>query len=142
VAAGSSRRSTSPTKHGLIDFAELRSRPVPRSLQALLARYAAPPFTRSELERRFLALCDIHQLQRPTGNIIIKGEEVDFVWRDQRLIVEVDGYRYHRSPSKFEDDRARDVMLTVAGWTVLRFTWRQVDERPAWVAAAVARRLE
>jgi hypothetical protein len=36
----------------LVDFAELRSRPVPRSLQALLARYASPPFTRSELERR------------------------------------------------------------------------------------------
>jgi very-short-patch-repair endonuclease len=63
------------------------------------------------------------------------------VWRDARLIVEVDGYRYHRSPSAFEDDRERDVLLTVAGWQVLRFTWAQLTRRPAWVARAVSERL-
>jgi very-short-patch-repair endonuclease len=126
---------------GLVDFAELRSRPTPRSLQAPLSRYAAPAFTRSELERRFFRLCDKHRLPRPTSNTIIEGQEVDFVWRDARLVVEVDGYRYHRSPSKFEDDRARDVHLTLGGWTVLRFTWTQVKGRPAWVAAAISQRL-
>ena len=59
------------------------------------------------------------------------------MWRDVRLVVEVDGYRYHRSPSKFETDRERDVMRVSAGWRVLRFTWTQITTRPAWVARAV-----
>jgi very-short-patch-repair endonuclease len=61
----------------------------------------------------------------------------DFVWRDQRLIVEVDGYRYHRSPRKFESDREQDVTLGMKGWTTRRFTWRQITRREAWVADAV-----
>ena len=64
------------------------------------------------------------------------------MWLDRRLIVEVDGYRYHRAPSAFEDDRERDVILTLAGWQVLRFTWTQLNDRPAWVAAAIAQRIE
>ena len=126
---------------GLVDFAELKTQPIPRSLQAILARYTGPTFTRSELEDRFFALCDHHDLPRPVNNTIIEGEEVDFVWRAERLVVEVDGYGFHRSPSRFEDDRERDVMLTLAGWTVLRFTWTHVTTRPAWVARAVRRRL-
>jgi hypothetical protein len=128
-------------QQGLIDFAELKARPIPRSLQAILARYTAPTFTRSELEDRFFALCDKHSLPRPLNNTIVEGEEVDFVWRDKRLVVEVDGYGFHRSPSRFENDRERDVMLTLAGWTVLRFTWTQVTARPSWVAAAARTRL-
>jgi very-short-patch-repair endonuclease len=62
---------------------------------------------------------------------------VDFVWRDRRLIVEVDGYRYHRSPRKFESDREQDVNLGMKGWTTRRFTWRQVKHRAQWVAAAI-----
>jgi very-short-patch-repair endonuclease len=129
-------------QRGLIDFAELKARPIPRSLQAILSRYAAPTLTRSELEACFLALCDDHALPRPRTNTCIEGIEVDFVWRRQRLIVEVDGYRYHRSPSSFEDDRERDVTLSLAGWHVLRFTWTQVTTRPKWVANAVRKRLE
>jgi hypothetical protein len=128
-------------RRGLIDFAELKTRPIPRSLKAILARYTGPAFTRSELEDRFHAICDTHDLPRPTSNTIIEGEEVDFAWRARRLVVEVDGYGYHRSPSRFENDRERDIMLTLAGWTVLRFTWTQVTTRPDWVATALDARL-
>jgi hypothetical protein len=128
-------------QRGLVDFAELARRPKPRSLQAVLSLYTAGTFvTRSEMENRFIALCDAHGIPRPRVNSHVEGEEVDFVWRDERLVVEVDGYRYHRSPSKFETDRERDVMLAVAGWQVLRFTWTQLTERPAWVARAVSSR--
>jgi very-short-patch-repair endonuclease len=122
----------------LVDFAELRTRPIPRSLQAVLSLYAAnlAP-TRSELEERFLRLCDDHGIRRPDVNTRIEGIEVDFAWRDARVVVEVDGYRYHRASSAFETDRERDVMLAPAGWQVLRFTWTQLTTRPAWVAAAV-----
>jgi very-short-patch-repair endonuclease len=126
----------------LIDFADLRNRPIPRSLQAVLSLYTADAtVTRSEMEERFLALCDQHGLPRPRVNTRIEGNEVDFAWRDEKLIVEVDGYAYHRSPSRFETDRERDVILALAGWQVLRFTWTQLTARPAWVARAVSDRL-
>jgi predicted transcriptional regulator of viral defense system len=122
-------------QRGLVDFEALRSANS-ASLQAVLSSYSAAP-TRSELEERFLALCDDHGIPRPETNARIEGIEVDFLWRDRRLIVEVDGYAYHRSPSAFENDRERDVRLQIAGWRVMRFTWRQITDRAAWVAAAV-----
>jgi very-short-patch-repair endonuclease len=121
-------------QRGLIDFRDLQAANS-ASLQAVLRRYSSAP-TRSELEERFLRLCDDHGLPRPETNVRIEGLEVDFVWRDRRLIVEVDGYAYHRSPSAFETDRERDVTLSIAGWQVLRFTWTQITRRAAWVAAA------
>jgi hypothetical protein len=120
---------------GLVDFREL-GQANPASLQAVLSRYRPAP-TRSELEERFLGLCDDHGIPRPETNTHIEGIEVDFAWRERRLIVEVDGYRYHRSPSRFENDREKDVTLTVKGWRVMRFTWVQLTEKPAWVAGAV-----
>jgi very-short-patch-repair endonuclease len=122
-------------QRGLVDFRELMAANS-ASLQAVVRSYSPAP-TRSELEERFLRLCDDHGIPRPETNTRIEGIEVDFVWRDRRLIVEVDGYAYHRSPASFESDRERDVTLTVAGWTVLRFTWAQIEARGGWVAAAI-----
>ena len=72
------------------------------------------PRTRSELEARFMALCRRHRLPRPEVNVAIDGYEVDFLWREQRLIVEVDGWDSHRTRSAFEEDRARDARLAAA----------------------------
>jgi hypothetical protein len=122
-------------QRGLIDLDDLKqANPAP--LKAVLQAYD-PPKTRSEHERRFFTLCDAHGIPQPESNQIIEGVEVDFVWRDKRLIVEVDGYRYHRAPSRFESDRAKDVHLTTRGWRVLRFTWAQITRRSGWVAAAI-----
>jgi very-short-patch-repair endonuclease len=122
-------------QRGLVDFTDLRAANS-ASLQAVLQNYRPAP-TRSELEERFLTLCDDHGMPRPETNTLIEGILVDFVWRDRRLIAEVDGYAYHREPWRFERDRENDVTLTVKGWRVMRFTWRKVAERPGWVAAAV-----
>ena len=122
-------------QRGLIDFNDLRAANS-ASLQAVLETYDPAP-TRSEMEERFLRLCDNHGIPRPQTNTRIEGVEVDFVWHDRRLVVEVDGYAYHRAPSAFEADRERDVILSVAGWRVLRFTWRQITRRASWVAAAI-----
>jgi hypothetical protein len=119
----------------LIDFERL-ARSAPRSLQAVLASYS-DPVTRSELEEMFIRLCDDHGIPRPEVNARVEGLEVDFVWRDRRLIVEVDGYAHHRSPGAFERDRERDVVLEIKGWRVMRFTHDQVRHRAAWVAGAV-----
>ena len=65
----------------------------------------------------------------------INGYLVDFVWRDRKLIVEVDGYEHHGTRKRFESDRERDVVLSTTGWRTRRFTWRQLEGRPSWVAA-------
>jgi len=97
--------------------------------------------TRQELEERFLALCRSHDLPRPDVNAWIAlpptGAEADFMWRAQRLDVELDGRDVHMTPQAFESDRLRDQRLQVAGWRVVRFTGRQLKDDPRRVAATV-----
>jgi hypothetical protein len=94
-----------------------------------LGEPVTPEGPRSPLEEAFLELCD----EAPIVNGTIEGFEVDFHWPDARLIVETDGHEHHGTRAAFERDRARDQALTAAGWTVLRFTYRQVLEEPARV---------
>jgi very-short-patch-repair endonuclease len=100
-----------------------------------------PDHTRSELEARFLALCRRHRIPKPAVNAAAGPFIVDFLWSDARLIVEVDGYSVHRGRHAFEADRARDTKLKLLGYEVIRFTWRQLTENPAGVAAALRRLL-
>lgn len=93
--------------------------------------------TRSELEYLFLRLCRRHRLPTPAVNVRIGRFEVDFLWRHARLIVETDGYRYHRGATAFEDDRARELELGQLGYTLRRFSYRQVTEQPRAVATAL-----
>jgi very-short-patch-repair endonuclease len=62
---------------------------------------------------------------------------VDFLWRDRRLIVELDGWDSHRIRSAFEEDRRRDAHLKLLGFDVIRFTWRQVVHDGRAVAETV-----
>jgi very-short-patch-repair endonuclease len=94
-----------------------------------------PTLTRSEAERLLRQLIRRARLPLPETNVRIHGHEVDCVWRSRRLVVEVDGYAYHRSRAAFERDRRRDADLTVAGYTVVRFTWRQLTTDPYAVVA-------
>jgi very-short-patch-repair endonuclease len=71
----------------------------------------------------------------------VEGHMVDFAWAAERLIVETDGWAAHGHRAGFERDRERDAELAAAGWLVLRFTWRQLRERPMWVAGRVAQAL-
>jgi hypothetical protein len=128
----------------LIDFAELhellarhRRRPGTGLLNAQLERYGGPTDTRSELERLVYELCNVHGLPRPLVNTSIEGKARDFYWPDRGLVVEADSYRWHRSPSALDDDRERDVELTLAGYRVLRFTYEQVTRRPRYVVRAL-----
>lgn len=97
--------------------------------------------TRSDLERDFLRLCRRHQLPQPAVNVRVGRYLVDFLWQDERLIVETDGYRYHRGRVAFQDDRARDVDLRVRGFQVIRLSEKQVAEEARRVAEVVRRAL-
>jgi very-short-patch-repair endonuclease len=98
--------------------------------------------TRSELERAFLRLCRRHHLPEPEVNVRVGGFTVDFLWREQRLAVETDGYRAHRGRQAFEDDRERELALGMLGVRVRRFSARQVESHAARVAAAVRAALQ
>jgi hypothetical protein len=97
--------------------------------------------TANPLEEAFLSVCDGHGIARPEVNVALLRYRVDFLWRAHGLIVETDGHETHGTRTAFERDRARDAELTTAGWRVLRFTWRQVDREPEWVAAKVRQAL-
>jgi hypothetical protein len=96
---------------------------------------------RSVLEVRFLQLCDDHGLPAPLANARVAGMLVDFLWPETRLIVETDGYVYHSTRAAFERDRDRDQHLTLAGYTVVRFTYHQVTQTPEAVAHRIRRLL-
>ncbi len=68
--------------------------------------------------------------------------EVDLLWREERLVVEVDGYAFHSTRSAFERDRARDADLQARGLRVLRFTWRQIVDQPEIVVSRVKQLLK
>ena len=66
---------------------------------------------------------------------------MDFLWRDQRVVVETDFWTYHRGSVAFQDDHARDLDLRSAGYTVLRYDDTQLESEPARVAEDVTRAL-
>jgi predicted transcriptional regulator of viral defense system len=109
--------------------------------------YAGRTPTWSELEERFLTLTRGGGLPDPEVNTWIATDErepavrVDFLWRRERLIVETDGHRTHRTRQAFERDRRRDQRLVLAGWRVIRVTWRQLTREPMQVADTLARLL-
>jgi very-short-patch-repair endonuclease len=98
--------------------------------------------TNRELEERFLALTRSAGLPLPLVNERVRtGSEsflCDFVWPAPRLIVETDGRAAHVRATQFEEDRRRDAGLKLAGWQVVRFSWRQVTTRSDWVVSVVA----
>ncbi len=110
-------------------------------LRAIVGDGGSPTFTRSEAEARFLSLLRRTRLPRPEANVIVQGYEVDFLWRRERLIAEIDGFAFHSSRGAFERDRRLDALLGAAGFGVLRMTWHQVTREPEAVLIAVAQAL-
>jgi predicted transcriptional regulator of viral defense system len=108
-----------------------------RALAGVLDLYRDDEFTRSELEAMMLAVLDEHGIERPLVNHEAAGEEVDLLWPRRRLVVETDGRATHLTRAAFERDRAKDVRLTVAGYTVVRFTYMQLLHDPRAVVATL-----
>jgi very-short-patch-repair endonuclease/predicted transcriptional regulator of viral defense system len=89
--------------------------------------------TRSELESLLLDLCRRHGLPLPEVNVRVASLLIDFLWRERRLVVETDGFRFHRGREAFEADRERDLKLKALGYDVIRLSHRQVVEQPKQV---------
>lgn len=117
-----------------------------RNLRAILAaQELGTAVTRSTFERDFLAFLNAMSLPRPRVNFLVaaggRDHLCDMVWPEARLIVELDGNQTHATRAAFEADRARDRALQVAGWRVVRITWRQLQQEPQAVAADLRRLL-
>jgi very-short-patch-repair endonuclease len=93
--------------------------------------------TESDLERDFLAICRTFGVPEPEVNVPIGPYRVDFLWRGHCLIVEVDGYVYHRGRQAMRDDNDRDLELARRGLRVIRIEDTRLDEDPAGVARAI-----
>jgi very-short-patch-repair endonuclease len=88
-----------------------------------------------------LALIRKARLPEPETNTRIGPYEVDALWPDHNLIVEFDSYTVHATRRSFERDRRKDRDLQALGYTVLRFTWRELTDEPEAVVAAISRAL-
>jgi very-short-patch-repair endonuclease len=108
-----------------------------RAVKALLTDNASG-FTRSEAERLLRALIRSANLPPPRFNARVAGYEVDAVWPDRGLVVEVDGYAYHGHRAQFERDRRKDLALTAAGYRVIRVSWRQLTQEPMALVAVIS----
>lgn len=129
----------------LIDPEALRGRlecfaryPGVRPLRTALDRRTFA-MSRSELERRFRPIAERVGLPTPETCVMRNGWEVDFFWRDLRLVVETDGLRHHRTPAQQHRDRVRDQVHLAAGDTPLRFTHGQVRYEPDYVERTLGR---
>lgn len=98
--------------------------------------------TRSDLEQDFLRLWRRNHLGSPEVNVRIGRVTVDFLWRQERLIVETDSYATHGGSVAFDDDRVRDLELRRLGYEVHRFSESQLESEAAAVVADVASALK
>ncbi len=111
-----------------------------RIFDSVAAAHRVPPDVKSELERRFLELCEAATIPLPTMNVHVEGHLVDCHWPANRVVVELDGWAYHRTRTSHEHDHAQ-TELELAGYEVIRFTWLQVTERQEQVVERVRRAL-
>jgi hypothetical protein len=95
--------------------------------------------TRSIFEDAFLAFCRRYGLPIPEFDVMIGSYLADAVFRNERVIVECDGWRTHRPRSIFESDRDRDADNLDAGFVTVRLTWRRLEQQPAREAARLRR---
>lgn len=117
---------------------QTRGRRGGRVFRYLVQLHQESALTRSEAERKLLALVRAAALPMPTVNARVGRFEVDFLWQPQKVVVEVDGYAFHGDRRAFERDRERDATLAARGFVVLRVTWRQLVARREAVLARVA----
>lgn len=111
------------------------------ALRRILRLPEGPQLTRSAPETRFLELTRQAGLPRPRANVRMGPYEIDFLWPDEKLAVEIDGFRHHSLRPRFEGDRDKDAWLLARGIRVMRISPRRLTRRPILVAARLAQAL-
>jgi very-short-patch-repair endonuclease len=136
-------RLTSETHlHETIVAMRARGREGPLAMLRLLEGAEVVRGGQSWLERRFLELVAESRLPRPDTQQVLarRGRHlvrVDCRFPDTPVVVELLGYRWHRSPADMTRDAERMNALVLAGYLVMQFTYSQVTESPASVITQV-----
>jgi hypothetical protein len=127
--AADARRS-GHLRHGrILDvLARFPKHPGCQPLRRMLDGLGSP--TRSEFEDAFIEFCRTFGLPTPLINVRFAGHEVDALFPTERLIVELDGWDFHRDRHSFEGDRDRDADTLAAGAATIRITWERLIETP------------
>ena len=150
--------ATSPSAvPDLIDAGLANRRLTRRDLQAVVSRHrghrgvarlalilgdeSAMTITRSRAERAMLKLIRDGRLPAPEVNVRLGRYRPDFMWREHKLIVELDSYGFHAGPGGFQNDREKDLFYRDAGFDVLRFTRAHVIYEPALVLVRLTQAL-
>lgn len=137
-------KGTSMTRHAAAQTAaRLAGRPgAPRLAAAVRAELPeATGDARSQNEQALLKLIRAARLPEPELNAKIGRYTVDALWPELKLIVEVDSFPYHGTRWSFESDRARDLELEAAGYTIIRITADQLHDQPLMILARIAQRI-
>jgi very-short-patch-repair endonuclease len=108
-----------------------------RPIRRLIEEAREPVWTSSALEERFAFFCREHDLIPAATNVQVLGHEVDAFWPRERLIVELDGYAFHRHRAAFEADRLKDTARQAAGYRAIRITDRRLEREPDAVAREI-----
>jgi very-short-patch-repair endonuclease len=132
--------------HRLNDLGS-RGRKGAKLLRELLAeRDDGCPIPLNVLERKFLKVLRTAGLDEPEKQASVPAEgsgrwRLDFAYPHHKVLIEVDGGRWHSGKQQASRDRRRDNVMNIRGWTVLRFTWEDVVHNPAYVVEQVKRAL-
>jgi very-short-patch-repair endonuclease len=110
-------------------------------LAEVLADETSMAISRSRAEKALLRLIRDARLPMPETNVPFGRYEADFVWREQKVIVELDSPTYHGGPGVFQRDREKGLLFRGAGFDVLRPTRWHVVHEPVRVAALLAQAL-
>ena len=100
-------------------------------------RQAVRGRTRSDAEARALVLMHENHITLPLVNHRLNGVEADFHWPRERIVLEVDGWAFHKEREQFEEDRRRGLVHTAAGWQVIRISALQVQQQPKLLLRAL-----
>jgi very-short-patch-repair endonuclease len=121
----------------LAQLAHHSHKPGARTLARVLDLPGGPQRTRSDGERAMLRLLRGAGITGFECNARIHGYEVDFLWRERNLVVEVDGWDGHSGRVAFERDRLKAATLTANGVNLMPITGRQIREHPDGVLARI-----
>jgi very-short-patch-repair endonuclease len=136
IDEGLARRRFTPRE---LDEVLARNRPCRGSarLAEILGDPTATAVTRSKREKRLLRLIREAGLPMPETNVPFGRFELDFFWRREGLVVEVDGETFHRAPGAVGRDREKDLAVRAASLEMMRFTGEHVMNRSVMVVATI-----
>ena len=107
-------------------------------LRRLIDRDAPPSLTVQEAHRMLLELIRSSSLPHPKTEVPLGRFRADIYWPEAKLIVEMDGSKWHTSPGKVEHDKRRDAELSALGYLTMRITWHQLSKESAAVISLIA----